>query len=109
MPHIRNFCISWKDVQNYYLEIKQITDFQSLCDDMLFEQFRSVLPSEVDVFVDQCNVSLVAEMAKLADLFYESNRDGNVKIDAKRNFNSRGNQHFKPTNFSMPNVNFGIE
>ena len=27
-----------KDVQNYYLEIKQITEFQSLCDDMLLEQ-----------------------------------------------------------------------
>ena len=44
-------------------------------------------------------------MAKLADLFYESNRDGNVKVDAKRNFSSRGNQYFKPKNFSMPNVN----
>ena len=41
-----------KDVQNYYLEIKQITEFQSLCDDMLFEQFRSVLSSEVGFFVD---------------------------------------------------------
>ena len=42
-----------KDVQNYYLESKQITEFQSLCDHMLFEQFRSVLPSEVDVYAHQ--------------------------------------------------------
>ena len=46
-----------KDVQNYYLKSKQITKFQSLCDDMLLEQFRSVLPSEIGVFVDQRNVS----------------------------------------------------
>ena len=36
-----------KDVQNYYLDSKLITEFQSLCDDMFLEQFRSVLPSEV--------------------------------------------------------------
>ena len=56
------------------------------------------------VFTDQRNVSSATEMPKLADLFCESNRDGNAKIEAKRNFNSRGN-HFKPKNFSMPNVN----
>ena len=55
--------------------------------------------------MDQRNVSSATEMAKLADLFYESNRNGNTKIDATRNFNSRGNQPFKPTNFPMPNVN----
>ena len=36
-----------KDVQNYYLERKQITKFQWPCDDMLLEQFGSVLPSDV--------------------------------------------------------------
>ena len=72
---------------------------------MLLKQFRSVLPSEVGVYVDQRNVSSAMEMAKLADLLYESNRDGNAKIDDRRNFNSRGNQPFKPKNFSMPNVN----
>ena len=40
--------------------------------------------------MDNRNVSSATEMAKLADLFYESNRDGNTKIDARRNFNSRG-------------------
>ena len=94
-----------KDVQNYYLESKQITEFQSLCDDMLLEQFRSVWASEVGVFVDQRNVSSATKVAKLADLFYESNRDGNAKIDAIKNFNSRGNQPFNLKNFSMPNVN----
>ena len=74
------------------MESKQITEFQSLCGDMLLEQFRSVLPGEVGVFVDQRNVFSVTEMAKLADLFYESNRDRNTKIDARRNFNSYGNQ-----------------
>ena len=49
--------------------------------------------------------SSATEMAKLADLFYETNRDGNAKLDAKRNFNSRGNRHFKPKYLSMPNVN----
>ena len=36
-----------KNVQNYYLERKQITEFRSLYDDTLLEQLRSVLPSEV--------------------------------------------------------------
>ena len=44
---------SYSQLQNYYLESKQITEFQSLCDNMLFEQFRSVLPSKIGVFVDQ--------------------------------------------------------
>ena len=72
---------------------------------MLLEQFRSVLPSKVEVFVDQRNVSSATKMAKLADLFYQSNRDGITKIDDRRNFNSRGNQPFKSKNFQMPNVN----
>ena len=71
----------------------------------MFEQFRSVLPSEVGFFVDQRNVSSATEMARLAELFYESNRDGSTKMDARRNFNSRGNQYFKPKNFTMPNLN----
>ena len=74
------------------MEGKQITEFQSLYDDMLLEQFRSVLPGELGVFVDQRNVFSAAEMAKLADLFYESNRDRNIKINSGRNFYSRGNQ-----------------
>ena len=91
------FLYKLKHVQNYYLGSKQITEFQSLCDDMLFEKFRSVLPNEVGVFVNQRYVSSATEMAKLAYLFYASNRDGSVKVDAKRNFNSRGNQYFNLT------------
>ena len=77
------FLHTLKDVHNYYLERKQITEFQLVCGDMLLEQFRSVLPSEVRVFVDQRNLSSATEMAKLADLFYQLNRDGNAKIDAR--------------------------
>ena len=33
--------------------------------------------------MDHRNVSSATEIAKLVDLFYESNRDGNVKIDGK--------------------------
>ena len=94
-----------KDVQNYYLKSKQITEFQSLCDNMLLEQFRSVLLGEVGVFVDQHNVSSAMEMPKLADLFYKLNKDGNTQIDARRKINSRGNQLFKPKNVQMRNVN----
>ena len=72
----------------------------------MLEQFSSVLPGEVGVFVDQRNVSSATEMAKLADLIYESNRDGNTKFDARRNCYSRGNQPFKPKNFQTSNVNF---
>ena len=42
-----HFLHKLKNVLNYYLESKQITEFQSLCDDMLLGQFRSVLPGEV--------------------------------------------------------------
>ena len=62
---------------------------------MLFEQFRRALPSEICVFVYQRNVYSATEMVKLADLFYECNKDCNLKVDAKRNFNSRGNQYLK--------------
>ena len=73
---------------------------------MLLEQFRRVLPGEVGVFVDQRNVSSATKMVKLADLFYESNRYGNTKIDARRKFCSSGNQPFKSKNFQMSHVNF---
>ena len=56
--------------------------------------------------MDQRNVSSATEMAKLADLFHESNRDENKKIDARRNLYSRGNQPFKPKNFQTSNVDF---
>ena len=57
------------------------------------------------VFVDHRNVPSATESTQLADLFYESNGDGNAKIDAKRNFSTRGNQPFKSKNFSSPIVN----
>ena len=69
-----------KDFQNYYLESKQITEFQSLCDDMLLEQFRSVLPDEDGAFVDQRNVSSATEMAKLAVLFTSRTETGIQKL-----------------------------
>ena len=59
---------------------------------MLLVQFRSVLPGEFGVFVDKRNVFSATEMAKLADLFYESNRVGNTKIDIRQHFYFRGNQ-----------------
>ena len=59
----------------------------------------------IGVFLDHRNVSSVTELTILADLFYESNRDGNVNIYAKDNFNSRSNQYFKPKNLSMPSDN----
>ena len=57
------------------------------------------------VFFGSLNVSSATEMAKLALLFYESNRDGNAKFNARRNFSSRGNQPLKPKNLSLLNVN----
>ena len=41
-----------KDVQNYYFEKKHTAEFQPLCDDMLFEQIRSVSPSEIGVLLN---------------------------------------------------------
>ena len=56
--------------------------------------------------MNQRNVHSATEMAKIAYLFYESNRDGNTKFDTRRNFYSRRNQPFKPRNFQTSNVNF---
>ena len=56
--------------------------------------------------MDQRNLSSATKIAKLADLFYESNRDGNTQFDAGRNFYSCGNQLFKRKNFQTSNVNF---
>ena len=55
--------------------------------------------------MDQRNVSSATEMAKLADLVYDSNRDGNAKIQTRRHLSFRGNQPFNPRYFSIPNVN----
>ena len=55
--------------------------------------------------MDQRNVSSATVMLKLADLLYESNRDGNTNIYAKRNCYSRGNQPFKAKNFPTPSKN----
>ena len=33
------------------------------------------------------------------------NKDCNLKVDAKRHFNSRGYQYFKPKKCAMPNDN----
>ena len=94
-----------KDVQNYYLESKQITEFQSLCDDMLLEQFRSELPGEFGVFVDQRHVSGYGDGETSWSVLRVEQR-WKYKFYARRNFCSRGKQPFKPKNFQTSNVNF---
>ena len=46
------FLQTLRDVQNYYLESKYFADFQPHYDDVLLEQFRIILLSEISVFVD---------------------------------------------------------
>ena len=62
-------------MHRYYLDSKSITTFESLSENIIVEQLSSVLPAETVTFVDQRRVENADEIAKLADLFFETNRD----------------------------------
>lgn len=74
------------DLQQYYLDSKQISTFDQLKNDMLLEAFMSSLPSSVRSFVETYGPTSAADAAKYADLCYEVNRtqnQGNRDVDRK--------------------------
>ena len=64
------FLSKLKDMHRYYLDSKSITTFESLSEDIIVEQLRSVLPAETVTFEDQRRVENADELAKLAYLFF---------------------------------------
>ena len=50
------FLSKLKDMHRYYLDSKSITTFESLSEDIIVDQLRSVLPAETVTFVDQRRV-----------------------------------------------------
>ena len=57
-----------KELQDYYLESKQIEAFESLKSDVLLEQFLAFLKPEIRSFVDARTPANAEEAAGYADL-----------------------------------------
>ena len=64
------FLSKLKDMHRYYLDSKSITTFESLSEDIIVEQLRSVLPAETVTFVDQRRIENADEITKFAELFF---------------------------------------
>ena len=94
------FLSKLKDIHRYYLDSKSITTFESLSEDIIAEQLRSVLSAETVTFVDQRRVEDADEIAKLADLFFETIRD---KKRANNGRNPQGSVRVVQSKFMEPN------
>ena len=81
------------DVQRYYFEAKQITDFETLRDDMLLERFKDSLPVETRFFVDSRRPLSPQEAAEYADLHFDCSRVPGSRFLQKR----ESNPGHKPT------------
>ena len=68
------FCERLRDIQSYYYQAANITDFDSLREGDLFEQFLTSLPDDVRKFVDERQPKNVREAGTLADLHWECQR-----------------------------------
>jgi hypothetical protein len=64
-----------QELQNYYLDSKEISSFESLKSDMLLEQFISTLPPDVKSFVLARRAMTIVEASDFADLAFQ----GSVK------------------------------
>ena len=71
---------------SYYLDSKEITEFQPLRDDIVLQQFLISLPPSVKSFVDARTPSSLSSTSELADLCFEITQSGNnSKFGAGRN------------------------
>ena len=68
------FCERLRDIQSYYYQAANITDFDSLREADLLEQFLTSLPDDVRKFVDERQPKNVREASTLADLHWECQR-----------------------------------
>ena len=68
------FCERLRDIQSYYYQAANITDFDSLREADLLEQFLTSLPDDVRKFVDERQPKNVRNAGELADLHWECQR-----------------------------------
>jgi hypothetical protein len=71
------------DIHNFYLETKDIVDFQTLKDDMLFEQISTTLWPDVREFVEQLGAKTASDVAHWGDVYWESRQNKTRQTDAK--------------------------
>jgi hypothetical protein len=71
------------DIQNFYLEAKDIVDFQTLKNDMLFEQISNTLWPDIREFVEQKGAKTASDVARWADVYWESRQNKTRQTDAK--------------------------
>ena len=60
-----------RDVQRFYLDSKEIRDFEGLCEDILLERFKDSLEEKCRVFVESRTPRTPQAAAKFADLYFE--------------------------------------
>ena len=68
------FCERLRDIQSYYYQAAHITDFESLREADLLEQFLTSLPDDVRKFVGERQPKNVRDAGTLADLHWECQR-----------------------------------
>ena len=89
------FLCRLRDVQEYYLEAKEITDFEGLKDDMLAELLKDTLQNEVKFFIEARCASSASEVAKFADLHFECTQEA-----------KRGNAFERKASLNKPKPDF---
>ena len=60
-----------RDVQRFYLDSKEIRDFEGLCEDILLERFKDSLEEKCRVFVESRTPRTPQAAAEFADLYFE--------------------------------------
>ena len=61
----------------YYLDSKEITEFQPLRDDIVLQQFLISLPSSFKSFIDARTPSSLSSASEITDLCFEITQSGN--------------------------------
>ena len=89
------FCERLRDIQNYYYLAANITDFDSLREADLLEQFLTSLPDDVRKFVDERQPKNVREAGTLADLHFECQRKPGNSQKAESNSKPTGQSNRK--------------
>ena len=108
------FCERLRDIQNYHYQAANITDFDSLREADLLEQFLTSLPDDVRKFVDERQPKNVGEAGTLADLHWECQQkpgnsqkaEPNLKPTSTGNRESdwRKNQYHAPSEKTVDQV-----
>ena len=100
-----------EDLFSYYLNSKEISDFDGLREDMILQQFLLSLPPAVKSFVEARAPTNLASATSLADLCFEiSARDtgSNHKFGVNRRVNYQIIFMFKPRTLSILNFSMVV-